>query len=113
VRFAQGTDPNGLDEQWLKKHVLTQALPNGICGLPAVQKSCPYGANKCYSCTHFKTDNRYLENHKEHLERTDKIITWAQEHPESSRSADLLKENLPVQQGLQRIIGALEGSDEA
>jgi hypothetical protein len=98
----------------MKKNILAQALPNGLCSLPIVQGACPYGANKCLSCTHFKTDARYLDKHKDHLERTSKIVEWAQENPESRRSIEILKENLPVKENLERIITSLENSqDEA
>jgi len=115
AELAEGLDPNNLDEQWLKRNVLAQALPNGICGLPVVQKRCPYGANRCLTgadgrgCSHFKTDSRYLMQHQEQLERTNKILAWAQEHPESRRAQEILAENLPVQCNLQRIIDGLTG----
>lgn len=47
AEIAEGTEPSNLDEQWLKRNILAQALPNGICALPVVQKRCPYGANRC------------------------------------------------------------------
>lgn len=97
-----------------EKNILAQALPNGLCGLPIVQKACPYGANKCLSCTHFNSDTRYLDKHKDHLERTNKIVEWAQENPASRRSAEILKENLPVKENLERIISTLkEAPDQA
>jgi len=117
VEMAEGLDPDSLDEQWLKRNVLAQALPNGICGLPVVQKRCPYGANRCLTgsdgrgCPHFKTDSRYLEQHQEHLERTNKIVAWAQENPDSRRAQEILSENLPVQQNLQRIIAGITGGE--
>jgi integrase len=108
AEMAEGLDPNSIDEQWMKKNILAQALPNGLCSLPVIQGACPYGANKCLSCTHFKTDARYLDKHKEHLERTGKIVAWAQENSGSRRSQEILKENLPVKEGLERIISTLE-----
>jgi hypothetical protein len=107
-------------DQWMKRNILAQALPTGLCGLPVVQKTCPYGANRCLTgpdgkgCPHFKTDTRYLPQHKDHLERTNKIVEWVQENPESRRSQEILRENLPVQENLKRIIDTLEGTqDEA
>ena len=111
--MASGSDPNGIDDQWIKKNILAQALPNGLCGLPVVQKACPYGANRCLTgpdgkgCSHFKTDTKYLDQHKDHLERTNKIVEWAQENPDSRRSQEILKENLPVQENLKRIIASI------
>ena len=114
AEIAEGLDLNSIDDQWMKKNILAQALPNGLCGLPIVQGTCPIGANKCLSCTHFKTDTRYLDKHKDHLERTNKIVDWAQENPESRRSIEILKENLPVKENLERIVTTLESSqDEA
>ena len=114
AQMTEGLDFNSIDDQWMKKNILAQALPNGLCSLPIVQGVCPYGANKCLSCTHFKTDTRYLDKHKDHLERTSKIVEWAQENPESRRAIEILKENLPVKENLERIITSLEGSqDEA
>jgi len=84
-----------------EENILAQALPNGLCGLPIVQGAClPYGANKCLSCTHFKTDE-YLDKHKDHLEHTNKIVEWAQENSESRRSVEILKENQPVKENLE------------
>ncbi len=110
AEMAEGLDPNSVDDQWMKKNILAQALPNGLCGLPVVQGACPYGANKCLSCTHFKTDARYVDKHKDHLERTNKIVEWAQENSASRRSQEILKENLPVKENLERIIASLENN---
>ncbi|MBD2123418.1 site-specific integrase [Trichocoleus sp. FACHB-262] len=105
--IAEGADPNDVDAQWLKKNILAQALPNGLCTLPVVKGACPYGANKCLTCTHFKTDVRYLNQHQEHLERANKLLEWAEEAPDSRRSIEIRKENLPVQENLVRIIAAI------
>lgn len=113
VEIASGFDPNSIDAQWLKKNIRAQALPNGLCGLPANQPICPYGANKCLTgpdgkgCTHFKTDTRYLDKHKEHLVRTKEIVEWAQENPGAKRAEELIKVNLPVKQNLERIVASL------
>jgi hypothetical protein len=113
AEIAQGTDVNSIDNQWLKRNVMAQALPNGICALPAVQKACPHGANKCITgpdsrgCPHFNTDIRFLDQHKEHLARTNEIVEWAQQNPDSRRSAEVLQINLPVKQNLERIIRGL------
>ncbi len=111
TEMTEGIDPNSIDEQWMRKNILAQALPNGLCGLPIVQGACPYGANKCLSCTHFKTDTRYLDKHKDHLERTSKIVEWAYENQDSRRSREILKENLPVKENLERIITALQEAE--
>lgn len=113
AEIAYGVDPNSIDAQWLKKNIRAQALPNGLCGLPVNQPVCPYGANKCLTgsdgkgCSHFKTDIRYYDKHKEHLARTNEIVEWAQENPDSRRSQEVLKLNLPVKQNLEYIITTL------
>lgn len=111
--IAEGADPNDVDAQWLKKNIRAQALPNGLCTLPVVKGSCPYGANKCLTCTHFKTDSRYLAQHQEHLERANKLLEWAEEAPDSRRSIEIRKENLPVQENLVRIIAAITSQQGA
>ncbi|MBX9253560.1 tyrosine-type recombinase/integrase [Desmonostoc muscorum CCALA 125] len=113
AEMASGSNLDNIDEQWMKQNILAQALPNGLCSLPVVQGACPYGANKCLSCTHFKTDIRYLDKHQEHLERTNKIVEWAQQNQGSKRAKEILKENLPVQENLERIIATLEVNHEA
>ena len=111
--MASGSNLDDIDEQWMKQNILAQALPNGLCSLPVIQGACPYGANKCLSCTHFKTDIRYLDKHKEHLERTLHIVEWAQQNQGSKRAKDILQENLPVKENLECIITTLEVNHEA
>jgi len=41
-----------LDARWLKKNIMSQALPNGLCALPLTQQACPH-ANACLTCAHF------------------------------------------------------------
>ncbi len=113
AEIAQGSNPNNIDEQWMKYNILAQALPNGLCSLPVIQGACPYGANKCLSCTHFKTDIRYLDKHQYHLERTREIVEWAQQNPDSRRAKEILKENLPVKENLEKIISTLEVNYDA
>jgi integrase len=119
VEMAEGLDPNDIDSQWLKKNTLAQALPNGLCAIPMVQGSCPWGSNKCLTgndgsgCAHFKTDRRYLTKHHEHLERVNGIIDWALQNPDSRRSKEILTENIPVRDNLMRIINGLEVKHEA
>lgn len=63
------------DADWLKKQLSAQALPNGICALPIKQK-CPH-ANACLTCSSFRTDERFLDIHTEHLNRCNTIIDQA------------------------------------
>jgi integrase/recombinase XerD len=110
--MTEGADINEIDAQWFKKNIRAQTLPNGLCTLPAIEKTCPFGANKCLTCTHFKTDVRYLETHREHLQRTAAIIDWANENPGSKRAVEILEINLPIQSSLQRIVESLEKKEE-
>lgn len=71
--LVEGCEFDSIDTQWLKKNIAVQALPNGLCSLPVVQGSCPH-ANACLTCSNFRTDHRYLLQHKEQLERTEDII---------------------------------------
>ena len=77
--FSKGTDANNLDAQWLKKNIAIQTLPNGICTLPIIQGKCPH-ANSCFTCSHFRTDDRYLPEHKKQLEATNKVIEIAKKN---------------------------------
>ncbi|NEU75466.1 hypothetical protein PI95_023630 [Hassallia byssoidea VB512170] len=45
-------------------------------------------------------------------DRTNKIVTWAEENSQSRRSQEILKENLPVKTNLERIIVSLEDCNE-
>lgn len=73
-------DPDGpLAEAAWSKHRLarvTQALPNGYCGLP-VQKSCPH-ANSCLTCPMFITTAAFLPQHREQRQQILQIISIAE-----------------------------------
>jgi integrase/recombinase XerD len=112
IEIADGLEINDIDAQWLKKNIRAQSLPNGLCALPAIEKTCPFGANKCMTCAHFKTDVRHLENHREHLQRTNELIAWATENSGSKRATEIMDINLPVQENLAKIIERLEGMNE-
>lgn len=43
-----------INARWLKKNIMSQTLPNGLCSLPLTQQKCPH-ANACLTCTHFRT----------------------------------------------------------
>jgi integrase/recombinase XerD len=51
--------PISSDAVWLKRNILAQALPNGVCRLPIQQGECPH-ANACLTCVHFGTTKKYL-----------------------------------------------------
>jgi len=73
TKISDGLDVNEIDAQWMKKNILSQTLPNGLCALPIVQKKCPH-ANACLTCSHFRTDLRHLQILKSQLAKTNKLI---------------------------------------
>ena len=91
-----------LDAQWLKRHISTQCLPNGICTLP-IKQSCPH-ANACLTCSSFRTDETFLPLHKEQLARCEEIIRIST-NQNYVRQAEL---NQVVAANLQTIIKVLE-----
>lgn len=73
IKREQPTEADNIDLQWFKKNIQAQALPNGYCGLPAVQTACPH-ANACLSCASFRTDSSFLPQHKKQLQETQKLV---------------------------------------
>jgi integrase len=73
-------DPDGplAEAAWAKQRLgrVTQALPNGYCGLP-VQKTCPH-ANACLTCPMFITTPEFLPQHRDHRQQIIQIISAAQ-----------------------------------
>ena len=76
--LAAGAEANDVDNQWLKRNIAAQSLANGLCTLPVVKNACPH-ANACLTCTHFRTDARFLAQHKEHLARTQRLLDHAKQ----------------------------------
>ncbi|MGT2464232.1 hypothetical protein [Sinomonas atrocyanea] len=101
-------DPDGplADAAWSKQRLgrVTQALPNGFCGLP-VQKTCPH-ANACLACPMFVTNAEFLPQHREHRTQVVQIISAA----EARGQQRLAEMNTRVLGNLDRIIGALSGN---
>ncbi len=99
-------DPDGplAEAAWAKQRLgrVTQALPNGFCGLP-VQQTCPH-ANACLTCPMFITTNEFLPQHHAHREQVVRIITKAEAHGQSR----LVEMNQQVLTNLERIITTLE-----
>ncbi len=77
--IIENLNTQSLDEQWLKHNIMAQALPSGYCGLPAVQQRCPH-ANACLTCTHFRTDERFLSAHEKQLKETNHILDTAEKN---------------------------------
>jgi integrase len=99
-------DPDGplAEANWAKQRLgrVTQALPNGFCGLPAV-KTCPH-ANACLTCPMFVTTPEFLPQHREHRHQVLQIITAA----EARGQARLAEMNQQVLRNLDTIITTLE-----
>ena len=92
-----------LDARWLKKNIMSQALPNGLCALPLTQQACPY-ANSCLTCTHFCTSKEFLPQHKKQLDQTNKVIDNAKENGWER----IVEMNAEVAKNLKSIIDNLE-----
>jgi integrase len=92
-----------VDLQWFKRNILAQALPNGHCFLPIMAGPCPH-ANACLTCTHFRTDARFLAQHKAQLEETQRLLQVAQQNGWIRQ----LEMNERVKDNLERIILTLE-----
>ena len=106
-KAVDDTGVNSNDLQWLKRNILAQALPNGYCGLPIVKGGCPH-ANACLSCTHFRTDETFLPEHKKQLCETKKIIDVAKAN-NWIRQTDV---NEQIRERLEGIISSLEEPTE-
>lgn len=92
-----------LDARWLKKNIMSQALPNGLCTLPLTQQACPH-ANVCLTCAHFCTSKEFLPQHQAQLQQTNKIIDNAKENGWQR----IVEMNITVSENLQSIITKLE-----
>lgn len=62
--------------EWLRENINAQILPNGVCALPVKMKKCPH-ANSCLTCPQFRTNEKYLEIHKQQLKNVDKYLEIA------------------------------------
>ena len=101
VEQSCGVDTSDL--QWVKKHILAQALSNGTCTLPVVAGDCPH-ANACLTCVHFRTNASFLAQHKTQLQETHHLIQIARTN-DWRRQAEM---NEKVAVNLERIIAVLE-----
>jgi integrase len=101
-------DPAGplAEAAWAKQRLgrVTQALPNGYCGLP-VQQSCPH-ANACLTCPMFITTPEFLPQHRTHHQQLLHIISSA----EARGQVRMAEMNRQVAGNLEKIITAL-GND--
>lgn len=103
-------DPEGplAEASWAEQRLgrVTQALPNGFCGLP-VQKSCPH-ANACLTCPMFVTTQEFLPQHRQQRQQLLQIVSAA----EARGQLRVVEMNQQALGNLDRIITSLEG-DEA
>jgi hypothetical protein len=101
-------DPDGplAEAAWAKHRLarVTQALPNGYCGLP-VQKSCPH-ANACLTCPMFVTTPQFLPQHREQRRQVVEIISAA----EARGQQRVVEMNQQVLGNLDAIITTLTGN---
>lgn len=110
--FQRNTDKTFVDlnsckfneSNWLRSNVMAQTLPNGYCNLPAGQGCCPH-ANACLNCANFKTDLKYLTQHKEQLALTEKLLEVA----EKNNWHKQIEKNNDIKNKLKKIINSLEG----
>lgn len=103
---SQNPEFDTAELQWFKRNIQAQALPNGSCALPAPMKECPH-ANACLTCTHFRTTLEFLDQHKEQLQQTEKLIEKAKAN-DWSRQIEM---NARVADNLRNIINSLEAGD--
>jgi hypothetical protein len=92
------------EASWAKQRLgrVTQALPNGFCGLP-VQKTCPH-ANACLTCPMFVTTPEFLPQHRQQRHEVLQIMSAA----EARGQLRLVEMNQQVLGNLDQIIAALE-----
>jgi integrase len=104
-------DPDGplAEAAWAKQRVgrVTQALPNGYCGLPVV-KTCPH-ANACLTCPMFVTTPEFLPQHHQQRQQVIQIISAA----EARGQQRLAEMNRQVLGNLDNIITTLDAGPAA
>lgn len=107
IRGSMKSSDDQLEARWLKKNIMTQALPNGLCSLPLTQQKCPH-ANACLTCTHFRTSRKHLSQHKSQLDETCKVI----ENAKQNGWQRIVEMNTEVACNLEKIITSLENTNE-
>ena len=91
-----------LDRRLERLGRVTQALPNGYCGLP-VQRTCPH-AHACLTCPMFVTTPEFLPQHREQRQQLLQIVSAA----EARGQARVAEMNRQVLGNLEKIITGLE-----
>ena len=106
VAFELESNPEDLE--WFTKQIAAIALPNGYCGRPKILGDCDIAGDVgCYICPHFRTNKKFLDIHKDQLERTKKVLTKAYKYDWQLP----IKKNEPIRQNLELIITTLEADD--
>jgi hypothetical protein len=100
--------PISSDALWLKRNILAQALPNGVCRLPIQLGECPH-ANASLTCVQFGTSSKYLAALKEQLLQTDGILETARAQG-WTRQVEM---NERVRRNLLTVIAAVESDDKS
>ena len=90
------------DNYTFKKGILGEVLPNGYCALPA-RLTCSKG-NACLQCGDFRTTLEFLDQHKEHRERTKEALEVAK----TNNWKRQIQVNEDVLKNLNNIIETLE-----
>ncbi len=90
------------DNYTFKKGILGEVLANGYCALPA-RLTCSKG-NACLQCGDFRTTLEFLDQHKEHRERTQKALEVAK----TNNWQRQIQVNEDVLKNLNNIISSLE-----
>ncbi len=108
-QVVEPNDPQAdtADLQWFKRSIQAQALPNGSCALPTISQGCPH-ANACLTCTHFRTTDEHLPEHRKQLEQTEQII----EKAKANNWQRQVEMNEKVKVNLINIIEGLEKSND-
>lgn len=88
---------------WLRKNINAQILPNGFCGLPVKMGKCDSG-NYCLECSKFRTDETFLEVHKQQLEVSKRLLENAKENGWEIQ----IETNKKVINTLEKIISSIE-----
>src|SRR5260370_45066 len=96
-------DPDGplAEAAWAKQRLgrVTQALPNGFCGLP-VQKTCPH-ANSCLTCPMFVPTPAFLPRHRARRQQIAQLRDAAGRDPARRVPADQRASDPSLGQRLQ------------
>lgn len=103
VLSAENPELETSDLQYFKRNVQAQALPNGSCARPIIKGDCPH-ANACLTCGDFRTTLEFIDQHKEQLEQTEKII----EKAKANNWQRQVEMNDKIKTNLENIISSLE-----